>query len=267
MKHGPWSDAFAVEAFGALIAVRVDDPAGIAGLYEALPIGCRTQSGGLADLTLSVAMEKDGEPGAIYEGETLVARPRSRTDGIEDFVSRLRFGLAQFARTRIVVHGGAVSWNGKVAVFPARTHSGKSHLVAQLIKAGADYFSDEHIVLDDAGRVHPWPIALSMRQAGRARQRATSPAEFGARVATAPLPLSLIVSTRFRRNARWRPRRLTPSEGAIELLNNTIAARLYPERAMRAAGAAAAAAAAIKSDRPDAGRVVDRILRELELCR
>lgn len=57
---------------------------------------------------------------------------------------------------------------------PGRTLSGKSSLVLALVKAGADYYSDEYAVFDGSGRVHPYSKPLSRRSgSGPPRLRGT----------------------------------------------------------------------------------------------
>ena len=67
--------------------------------------------------------------------------------------------MAAETRERVFVHAGVVGWKGHAIVIPGRSRSGKTTLVAELVKAGAEYYSDEFAVLDAEGRVHPFPEA------------------------------------------------------------------------------------------------------------
>ena len=66
------------------------------------------------------------------------------------------------------MHAGVVGWNGRALLLPGRTLSGKTTLVAELLRAGATYYSDELAVLDARGRVHPFPKPLAIREKGDA---------------------------------------------------------------------------------------------------
>jgi len=66
--------------------------------------------------------------------------------------------IALWARRRVFVHAGVVAWQGRAVLIPGRTLSGKSWLVRALVRAGAEYYSDEFAVLDARGRVHPYPL-------------------------------------------------------------------------------------------------------------
>ena len=60
-----------------------------------------------------------------------------------------------------VVHGGVVAHDGRAILLPGPTHAGKSTLVAELVRRGAPYFSDEYALIDADGRVHPYPRAAA----------------------------------------------------------------------------------------------------------
>src|SRR5262249_9105581 len=53
-----------------------------------------------------------------------------------------------------VVHSGVVAHGGRAILLPGPTSTGKSTLVAELVRRGAAYFSDEYALLDAEGRVH-----------------------------------------------------------------------------------------------------------------
>jgi hypothetical protein len=63
----------------------------------------------------------------------------------------------------VLVHAGAVVWDGRAALFPAPMESGKTTLVAGLVRAGAGYLSDEAAAIDPLTlKVHPFPKSLTV---------------------------------------------------------------------------------------------------------
>jgi hypothetical protein len=62
-----------------------------------------------------------------------------------------------------VVHSGVVAHDGRAILLPGPTHAGKSTLVAELVRLGAPYFSDEYALIDADGRVHPYPRPMLLR--------------------------------------------------------------------------------------------------------
>ena len=85
----------------------------------------------------------------------------------------------------------------------------------------------------------------------------------GARVGHRPLPVGLVVVSRYRAGARWRPRVLSPGEGALALLANTVAARRAPARAMTALHAVVARAHVVRGVRGEAQETALALLRRL----
>ena len=164
---------------------------------------------------------------------------------------------------RIFVHAGVVAWKGRAIVIPGSSHSGKTSLVAALLAAGATYYSDEYAVLDERGRVHPYPRPLRIRDADDLGRRVTA-AEMGARSGRGSLPVGLVASTRYDAGARWRPRRLSHGETTLELLSHTVPARFRPRQALRFLDAAARRASALKGRRGEATEMASSLLEAME---
>jgi hypothetical protein len=71
--------------------------------------------------------------------------------------------VIQRLTTLRAVHAGAVVLGERALLMPGATHAGKSSLVAELLRRGATYFSDEYALIDSEGRVHPYPRPLLLR--------------------------------------------------------------------------------------------------------
>jgi hypothetical protein len=177
--------------------------------------------------------------------------------------SRLKRYVAEHAPERIFVHAGAVASGGRAILIPGPTFTGKTTLVSELLRAGAEYLSDEYAVLNEAGWVSPYQRPLAMRSGGLS-QRPYPAAEFGAKVATEPVPVALVVLTEFSAGARWRPRRLTPGDGVLALLANTLAAQDRPKESLRAVSKAVEGALVVESERGEAVEVANSVLELLE---
>src|SRR4029079_7212295 len=124
---------------------------------------------------------------------------------------------------RIFVHAGVVGWNGRAIVMPGRSYSGKSTLVAELVRQGATYYSDEFAVLDSRGRVHPWARQLAIRENCAAGKGNRSPVEaFGGKAGKRPLPIALVIAFLYQRGAGCRLAQLSPGGGVMALLEHTV---------------------------------------------
>jgi len=77
--------------------------------------------------------------------------------------------------------------------------------------------------------VHAFPRALHLRDGESFH--AIPIDRLGPRAAS-PLPLGVVVRTSFRPGARWRPRRMTPGQTALALLDNTVVAQTRPAHAL-----------------------------------
>ena len=107
---------------------------------------------------------------SAYNGAAQVSRSLELDDVIDRYESDLQLLVAEEARSRFFVHSGAVGWKGKAILIPGRRLSGKTTLVAELVRAGATYYSDEYAVLDANGFVHAYEKPLSIRSEPGARQ-------------------------------------------------------------------------------------------------
>jgi hypothetical protein len=175
----------------------------------------------------------------------------------------LELSVARFARERLFVHAGAVGWRGRAILLPGHTHAGKSTLVAALLKAGATYLSDEYALLDEHGRVSPYPRPLSLRCPGGGRI-AAAPEGLGDVQWSRSLPVGGVVITRFRPGRRWRPRAAAAGEGILGLLAHTVAARDRPLAAFAVLKRVVTGATVLVGDRGEAADTARMLLTRFD---
>ena len=264
-----WAVGFSLKSYGVRIGIRSNDPAALASACQHLPNEWETVSSPLVDRVYSIMIgSKDSRANGrrlnlLYSDEVRLARTSDLDGVLETLESDLRLFVAELATHRVFVHAGVVGWKGQGIVIPGRSYSGKSTLVAELVRAGATYYSDEYAVLDSRGRVHPFSKPLELREEGEFRQTKFTAAELGGQSGTKPLPVGLVLMTQFKRGARWRPRKLTAGRGVLEMLFNTVSARRSPERALATLQRVTAHAEILKGVRGDAAEVVDALLRRV----
>ena len=198
----------------------------------------------------------------LFADDVEIAREGTLEGALRAFETDLQLYVSRSAPRHVFVHAGVVGWKGRAILLPGRTLAGKTSLVIALVKAGATYYSDEFAVLDARGRVHPYARKLHVR-GRRVRADRRPVAEFGGTAGEKPLRVGLIVATQFKEGARWRPRRLTRAESIVELLANTVPARLRPAAAMKALQAAVADADGLAGTRADAEPAAKAILAAL----
>lgn len=188
----------------------------------------------------------------LFGGRQLLFRGRDIALAIQRLRMALKLDVAEFARRRVFLHAGAVAWNGFGIVIPGATMSGKTSLVRELLRAGALYYSDEYAVLDDLGRLHPYPQPLGVRLEGAAVQHDWTAASLGAATATARIRIGCVILTSHAREARWNPEVLTPGHTVMGMLEHAVAARRYPERVLSALQRVAQGAVGWRGERGDA---------------
>ena len=197
-----WADGMSFTAYGVRFGLRVNDAAIMANLIARLPPGSKPSPVRSVHHLYSLTGFANGSNGRVrrfnlaYANTLRIARTVDLEGALAAFESDMRLYIAERARRRVFVHAGVVAWRGRAIVIPGRSFSGKSRLVAALVRAGATYYSDEYAVFDDRGRVHPFPSPLSLRGEDGTPPTRHAPESLGAAVGTAPLPVGLVaVST------------------------------------------------------------------------
>jgi len=264
------ADGMSVLSYGVRVGIRVNDGAILRGVIDRLPPGSKTSSTQVVDHLYSL-ITGDRKPNSNVRRLSLgywnllrIARSRKFDDVLDAFESHVQLTVAEHAPRRVFVHAGVVGWKDRAILVPGMSQSGKTTLVDRLIRAGATYYSDEYAVLDERGRVHPYPRPLGMRLPNSPNGKKVRAEEIGAQVGSKPLRVGLVVSTRYKEGARWRPRQLTRGKGVLELMANTVAARSQPERAFTALPKALESARILKGVRGEASEIVTSILEGAE---
>jgi hypothetical protein len=185
-------------------------------------------------------------------------------EDLEKLGFSLHLSVAFAARRKLFVHAGVVGWRGKAIVIPGRSMTGKSEMVAALVRAGASYFSDEYAVLDRRGYVYPYAKPLTVRRGDGEGQRQIPVEVPRDLLGSKPLPVGLIVVGPYHAGAQWHPRSLTPGEAVLEMLDNTVLARYKPGLALVTLQRVASGASAFKGRRGNAEDIVLQIMRLLD---
>jgi len=171
--------------------------------------------------------------------------------------------VAEFAPDRVFVHAGVVAWHDRALLLPGVSHAGKSTLVAELVRAGATYYSDEFALLDCQGRVHPFARDLRMRQPGQRNQTSVSLTQMNGRAGTDALTVSMVVFTEYAESARWAPEPMSRGRAVLETLLHTAPVQRTPARVLETVSAMMRHATAWRSLRGEAESVAGRLMAAL----
>lgn len=265
-----WMDGIAFTAYGVRVGIKINDARYIDQLQRYLPPGSKPARSNIVDRVFSIVVGGKGTRHGVrrfnllYENHVQIARTLELKEVFDSLESTMRLYVAEWSKRRVFVHAGVVGWHGRAIIIPGRSFSGKTTLVAELVRAGATYYSDEYAVLDEKGRVHPFSKPLSLRLGSGSEQTDFTVEELGGQAGTMPLPVSLVLLSEFKKGKRWRPQELSAGQGALALLANTVSARRAPEKALAALQQAVAGAKVLKGSRGEASEIVNSILTEFD---
>ena len=264
-----WAAGLPFVSYGLRIGIRVSSPEIMDRIEGVLPPHTKPARGPRVGrlYSLIVSGTKVGSNirrfNILYADAVQLVRTKDTDQVLEALERDLELYVAERARRRVFVHAGVVGWRGRAIVIPGRTMSGKTTLVRALVKAGATYYSDEFAVLDERGRVHPYPRPMSIRENGGGRPEKILPEALGGTTGVRRLPVGLVVATSYREGARWRPRQLLPGRAVMALLAHTVSVRRKPERALTTLRQVVADALVLRGARGEAGEIAEALLGRL----
>ncbi|MBE7516523.1 MAG: hypothetical protein HS105_07965 [Chloracidobacterium sp.] len=208
-----------------------------------------------------LTLNRVGEQAAIsIDGE--VEGACELTEGFfKYFDTRVRLLIAERAPDVVFLHSGAIGWNGKVILFPGDSFAGKTTVVAEFLRRGATYYSDEYAVIDHSGNVHPFARKLWLRDFDDPSSRIiTDPRALGGSVAEGAAPVCAVMFLEYRKNSRFRPHLLTAGEGLMRLLRQTTSLKFSPKFAIKVLNELASRVTFVESTRSNAKNFVDKAI-------
>jgi hypothetical protein len=256
----PYQLAF--EAFGIQMRVCTYAPELLPRIESMIPPGWRRRPRASAQQRLGLLAEGDGIYSLYrYDGACIHDAP-----GLEYALitldTQIQSHVAVEAPEFIFIHAGVVADGTRAIVMPGLSFAGKTTLVRSLVEAGAVYYSDEFAVLDEGGRVHPYAKPLSFRPPDGPPVEYQAH-ELGGVVGVEPVPVGLVVATRYRPGSAWDPRPLSAAAGALALLEHAVPAHDRPEQTIRHISRAIAGAKVFDGDRGEAKETAGALLNAL----
>src|ERR1044072_5479588 len=195
-----WAEGLSFISYGVRIGIRANMPDLLDKFMPVLPPGWKPSSSPVVERMYSIIAGGQGPRpnirllNIIYSGAFRLVRTADLQAAIDGFESDLQLYVAEMSPRRVFVHAGVVGWRGQAVLIPGRSFSGKSTLTAELVKAGATYYSDEYAVLDEHARGHHFARPLSIREDGDFEKAKKYEVEaMGGRPGVKPLPVRLIV--------------------------------------------------------------------------
>ncbi len=267
LENWNWRGKLSLVSYGVSVEIRVTEPAALIPVKLRLPPGWRAAKANGRGPRYSLVVGNQVAPSGLdrlnllFRGNSLISAAYKLESVLGALESDLDLQVAKLAAPdRIFLHAGVVGWDGRAILVVGPPQSGTSTLVAELLRAGASYYSDQYAVLDAEGRVHPFarPLWLSAGAGSNpVRYRAE---ELNAKAGRDPLPVGLLVLARHRAGARTRLAPLTPSAGAAELMGATECAGSHPGPALAVIRKTLNEAWVLKGVRGEAKEIVPLLL-------
>jgi hypothetical protein len=187
----------------------------------------------------------------LWVDSTCLVQSASFQEILDVLEGDIQLYVAEFARPWVFLHAGAVVWRGRAIVLPGSSFAGKSTLVAALLRAGAQYLSDEYAVLDRHARVYPYSRRLSLRIGRQAPLRCT-PFDLGAETCREPAPIGLVGLFSFRPSSCGEVCRLSSAQALLGLLLHAVPARQRPRDVLEALTRIVAKVSVLSGERGEA---------------
>lgn len=237
-------------------------------LGKILPNGFEIIGKNEIDHILQIKRKKNGDF-QLFKNEVNVANSSSEAEFYDFVESEIRLTIAEYAVSRVFLHAGVVAWKGKAIVIPGSSFSGKTSLVAALIKKGALYYSDEYAVLDENGTVHPFPKMLSLRGIIDEYKQVDCTAEsIGGEVGLEPIAVGMILLTEYDSTFdisedeanSFEPEMPSAGQAMLEIIRQTIPIRINPKFTLEVLNKVVNNAIIAKSKRGNAEKFADLLL-------
>ncbi len=256
-----WREKFGFECYGVKIAIRADDSNLRSSFVKSLP-----RAGNVCDYdseknVVSLITKASAELNGLYYNDEVAMEFEQIKDTLWEYIGeKVLFILAiNSLPSKFYIHAGAVGWNDFGVLLPGFSRAGKTTLTRDFIKAGADYFSDDCVILDNKGYLYPFPRPLAVRTDSDERLIREA-AYYGAKTAEDKMKLRLILFTEFEENSQWSPEPLTRGQAVMELMNNfytTSAIGLMPGEIIKSLNEITAQVEIYKGKRSDTKSVIE----------
>lgn len=194
-----------VEAYGGRFALSAPDAATLQSIVDGLPRGWAVSSRDSPRDTIvpHFALLQGANGGyRIRDAHGFERLCADRELAIWMLRTQLRRAAALQARDSVCLQAGAVTYRGHGILLPGQAFAGTSTMVQALVRAGAEYQSDELTMIDSEGLIAQSGEATALSSAG----------------VQARVPVGLVAFTVYQPGSAWTPRRLTPGEGIAALM-------------------------------------------------
>jgi hypothetical protein len=264
-----WAEGIRVYTYGVHAGVRVSTAGMLPRISRLLPPGWKNSRRATVQRLYSLVVAQNGQRAGLrrmhilYADSERIARDTNLDQVLAALQTDLHRYVAEASPDKTFLHAGVVGWKGRAILLPGHSLSGKTTLVREMLRLGATYYSDEFAVVDDSGKVHPFPRPLGIREDSTYAQTNYTPESLGAASGVKPLPLGAVVICKYEAGAGWNPAPISRGQGALELMANSIAVRNDPRQTLRRIQKLVRSAVFVRGTRGEANESAASILNLL----
>jgi hypothetical protein len=252
-------------AFGVRFQLTTDSEAMLLRMLDCAPVGTQFSVRAAGEAQEFMLLNAQGSIGYRFViDDEMLAEDVELRPVLNRLASDLMVYVANNAPDYVFVHAGVVGWRGHALVLPGTSFSGKTTLVAELVRLGATYYSDEYAVIDVLGQVHAYPRDLQMRKPGGREQSPLRVEQLKGSVGSCSLPASLVVFAEYVECGQWNPELVSTGMAVLEMLRHSIPVQRTPARVMATLAKMMESAIAFRSERGEAGDVARALLATME---
>ena len=246
-----------VEAYGARLAVSAPDTEVLTRIIDGLPRGWTVSAEPVTEDTVEwrFAVLREGYGYRIKDGDGSERACPDLELAIWMLRTQMRRYIGHHAPDLVFIHSGVVAHKGLAILLPGPSFAGKSTLVAALVRAGADFYSDEFAILDSDGVVLQYREPLMIRGL-----HGTEEVDIGPVIVQPPISVGLVALAMYKPGAAWLPRRLTAAAGVLAMMEHAVPARERPAETLSTLGVALRNAVILQGERGEADETAQALL-------
>jgi hypothetical protein len=246
-----------VEAYGARLVLSAPDHELMGHILDRLPPGWRRcgEDVSLGAVAWQFELQREGDAYRIRAADGLERRVGDLDLAIQMLRTQMRRYVGHYAPDLVFVHAGVVAHMGQAILLPGESFSGKSTLVDALVRAGADFYSDEFAVLDGRGRALQYREPLIMRVPGGTEELDIAPA-----MEQPPIAIGMVAIATYTPGSTWLPARLSVGAGVLAMLEHAVPARQRPADTIAALSQALEQSVILRGERGEADETARALL-------
>ncbi|MBY8967153.1 glycosyltransferase [Algiphilus sp. NNCM1] len=263
-----WSSSIVVEAFGLRIGFQTNVPEFLAPIAKGFAHGWSVEVDNEVDIVYTLVeyqtclkLYVDSHVAGRIEQEHWISR-KGRREVPELVAGSLRYELVERVNDHVFIDAAVVSWKGQAILILGDRWSGRTSLMFEFLKAGAEYYSHAFAAVDGDGRVLAFaqpPAFIDID----GNPKNTWPIE-SLNCGLEPIGVGMVVDHPLHPGVKFRPQSVSPAKTVGKLFAQTLNARRLGHFAFRSLQRAAENALSFVGPRGDMESTVAELIGRLE---